>query len=375
MAISVIDWRTLPFSEENLRHYLAALYGSEVQEVAVYRFEADEDKEESLKEFGYGNPLLVEFTRDGQEERLVFHTMSEDAFGHERPSDRARNLLLDHATFNKLPRHAPSVDVGAFTAEGTLLSLGQAQEFFHISRYVPGRPYAQDLKRIATTDDLQEKDEGRLLALADYLAQIHALKKPDAVRYHRCIRDLLGHGEGIMGMLDSYPADYAPAPPTRLEAIEKKCITWRWRIKKKHYRLSQVHGDFHPWNVLFEEDDQFMLLDRSRGAWGEPADDVSAMTINFILFSVQQHGTMSGAFGWLFDLFWERYLEKSGDEEMMAVIAPFYAWRALVLAHPLWYPDLSRTVRAALLRFVENVLDSEKFDPHQVSDYLAGEKV
>jgi hypothetical protein len=296
--------------------------------------------------------------------------MSPDGFGHERPSDRARNLLLDRATFNELPHHARSLDVGAFTEEGELLSLGRAEEFFHLTGYVPGRPYALDLQRIAQSTRLSNGDEQRASALADYLAGIHAAKKPRPVLYRRRIRDLLGNGEGIMGMMDGYPPDFAPAPPARLEKIEKRCVAWRWRIKGASHRLSQVHGDFHPWNVLFQNGDSFALLDRSRGEWGEPADDVSAMSINYILFSLRQHGALNGPFRQLYDLFWERYLERTGDEEALTVIQPFYAWRALVVAHPVWYPNLDRSVREALFRFIEHVLNTDQFDPQRVNDYL-----
>ena len=33
-------------------------------------------------------------------------------------------------------------------------------------------------------------------------------------------------------------------------------------------------------DVMFREGTDFTVLDRSRGEWGEAADDVSAMTIN-----------------------------------------------------------------------------------------------
>jgi len=138
-----------------------------------------------------------------------------------------------------------------------------------------------------------------------------------------------------MGLLDSYPSDFDIATAEQLEAIEKRCIYWRWRIQDAVHRLSQVHGDFHPWNVLiFGEGTDFALLDRSRGAWGEPADDVSSMSINFVFFALQNSGTVSGPFHTLYARFWDRCLDRTHDDELLTVIQPFYAWRGLVLANP-----------------------------------------
>ncbi|NIQ82065.1 MAG: hypothetical protein GTN93_29110, partial [Anaerolineae bacterium] len=58
-------------------------------------------------------------------------------------------------------------------------------------------------------------DESRVIALADYLADIHADKNPDPALYRRRIRDVMGHGEGIVGIIDSYPPEFALAPPER----------------------------------------------------------------------------------------------------------------------------------------------------------------
>lgn len=363
-----MNWEQTPFDRAALKEYLVNLYGEDVQVINV--FELTHGEEEQLKEFGYGVPLLIEFTHQGEAVRAVLHTLASNEFGHERASDRACNILLDHATFNQLPRHVRSLDVGTFTRRGKLLSLGEWEEFFHLTHYAPGQPYADDLKRIARMGAVEPVDRVRVRLLADYLAQIHAVKRDDPARYRRRVRDLLGHGEGIMGMTDSYPPDCGPAPPARLEEIEKQCVGWRWRIKGATHRLSQVHGDFHPWNVLFQDGGELALLDRSRGAWGEPGDDLSAMTINYILFSLRQHGTFREPFTSLFRLLWERYLNATEDEEMLSVIQPFYAWRALVVAHPRWYPSLSDSVRETLLRFLENVLSTDRFDPFEVERYL-----
>ncbi len=359
----------LPFDQSDLQDYLSTLYEADIQIRDVHPLKDDTDTE-SIKAFGYGSPLLISFAENGGDvQQVVLHTMSQDRFGHNRHSDRARNLLLDYATFNKLPQHVPAIDVGAFAHNGDLVSLGDTGEFFLIAPFVEGSLYADDLKRIAQTEALGADDESRAIALATYLADIHAIKEDDPVRYKRCIRDLLGHGEGIMGMTDAYPADFALAPPARLEHIEHRCLSWRWRIHENHHRLSQSHGDFHPWNVLFEGDG-FTVLDRSRGAWGEPADDLSAMTVNYILFSLRQYGQLQGEWEQLFRLFWEIYLDATSDEQVHDVIAPFYAWRTLVVAHPVWYPNLADSVREALFRFIENVLEAERFDPARVNEYL-----
>jgi hypothetical protein len=363
-----MDWDALPFDEGALKRYLASLFEGDVALGEIRELHGD--GEEALKEYGYGTPLLIEFQHDGQEEKVVLHTVSRDGFGHERPSDRASNLLLDHATFNRLPRHVVSLDVGAFESDRDLISLGDAGEFFFLTRYAPGRLYVRDLERIADQDKLVPRDRARCILLADYLARIHAVKHDDPLLYRRRIRDLVGHGEGIMGMLDGYPADFPAASPERLAEIERRCVTWRWRVKDAAGRLSQVHGDFHPWNVLFQDEIEFMLLDRSRGAWGEPADDVSSMSINYILFAMRQWGGVQGPFRELYDLFWARYLASSGDEGMLRVVQPFFAWRGLVLAHPVWYPSLSPEVREGLFRFVENVLDVDRFDPQAVDEYV-----
>ena len=98
-----------------------------------------------------------------------------------------------------------------------------------------------------------------------------------------------------------------------LKEIEQQCVDWRWRLKDRVHRLRQVHGDFHPWNILFREGTDFVLLDRSRGEWGEPADDVTCLTMNYLFFSLQRSGRLDGNFESLFRRFWDRYLAKSGD--------------------------------------------------------------
>jgi len=359
------------FSEKTLQEYLSSLYGCTVDICGFWRLGSEKTGGKDLKGFGYGVPYVIEFKVKGEVKRVVLETMRPGGFGHDFPFDRAQILLWQHSAFNKLPRHVRSVDVGAFTVDGkSLKSLGDCGEFFILTEYVEGKLYHLDLDRIKSTGQMSELDEKRCLALSDYLVKIHGLKREAPWLYVRRARELVGHGECIMGLLDSYPPGLDFAKEQDLISIEKDCVVWRWRLKRKAHRLSQVHGDFHPWNIMFHQGDEFTVLDRSRGEWGEPADDVTAMTINYIFYSLQKYGELAGVFERLYSLFWENYLQKTGDWEILEVVQPFYAWRGLVVASPIWYPNLSHDVRIKLLNFVKNVLRHEKFDLDTVNAYI-----
>jgi len=365
--------RNIELSEKALREYLSSLYGRDVEILGVWKLgEAKAEGVVELKGFGYGVPYVIEFSVKGEVKRVVLETLRPDGFGHDFPSDRAQVLLWQHDAFNKLKGHVRSVDVGAFTVDGKRLkSLGDVGEFFILTEFVDGIPYHCDLDRIKSTGSLTDLDEERCIALSDYLVEIHSVKKKDAPQlYIRRLRDLLGHGEGIFGLTDSYPSGLDYVNEKFFVELEKMCVEWRWRLKRKTHRLSQVHGDFHPWNVLFREGLDFTVLDRSRGEWGEPADDVSAMTINYLFYSLQTYGRMEGPFDRLFLLFWRNYMDKTGDEEILSVIQPFYAWRSLVLASPLWYPKLQTDVRRKILQFAQKMLKTKTFDYENVDSYL-----
>lgn len=357
------------YSPSQVEAYLRSFFGPSVR-VLKQSILAKPGKGEE-KGYGYGTPLLIEYEDKGGPQKAVLHTVKPGPFGHEHMSDRAQSLLWEHAAFNTLPKHVPSLDVGAFRAGGTTVSLGNVEEFFTLTKYGPGQPYAEDLERIRDTDVLSDNDIARADALCDYLSEIHAVRSVESGLYVRRIRELVGHSECIMGLIDNYPPESGPVLGPRLAAIEKQCVEWRWRLKQRVHRLRQVHGDFHPWNILFDVND-FCLLDRSRGEWGDPADDVACLTMNYLFFSLQRSRRVEGHFERLFQRFWKRYLQATGDKEMLEVVAPFFVFRGLVMAHPVWYPNVGEEVRAMLFDFMESVLAEKSFDPEKVNVYCKG---
>ncbi len=321
------------------------------------------------KQYGYGAPVRLTCRVGRTVRQVVLETMSPGPFGHEHMADRAQAILWDYDSYGRLPRHVKAVDVGAFTKKGELMSVAPAKEFFVLTEWSEGASYHKDLERLADAAKPTALDRKRVQALATYLATIHRVKRRDPQLYRRRLRELLGHGECIMGLTDSYPDKYAFITEDLLRMIETASNEWRWRLRGKGARQSKVNGDFHPWNVLFRSGTDFSVLDRSRGEWGEPADDVTAMSINYLFFSLCRHGRLKGALEILFRLFWDTYLARSRDKGVLETAAPFFAFRGLVIASPLWYPNLTIEVRRNIFRFMENVLDVTQFDPSDVNNY------
>ena len=353
---------------QQIEQYLCSLLKQPVKVHALTQL-GSEPAASGIKSYGYGTPLRIDYeTASGEHHRAVLHTVGAGSFGHEHMPDRARLLLEQHRAFNRLPRHIQALDIGGFARAGDLVSLGGIQEFWLLTEYAEGVCYARDLERIQADGLAREIDFARTDALCDYLTEIHRQPVNQPGLYARRIRELVGNSECIMGLADSYP-DHPFITRKVLEEIEHRAIAWRWRLKDRVHRLRQVHGDFHPWNILFQDGVAFSVLDRSRGEYGDPADDVTCLAANYLFFSLQRSGKLEGAFQDLFLRFWGRYIEKTGDRELAEVAAPFFAFRALVMASPVWYPNLSETIRRQLLAFIFAVLDTPVFDPREVNRY------
>jgi hypothetical protein len=354
--------------KQALEYYLQTRFGQNTR-LLSYEVIGKASSKGTQKQYGYGTPVKVTFRIGRQVKSAVLETMKPGSFGHEHMADRAQAMLWDYDSYGRLPRHVKALDVGAFDSTQALFSVAEAREFFVLNEWTDGVSYHTDLERLMKGGRLRTRDRQRTLTLARYLAQVHVKKRRDSDLYKRRLRELIGHGECIMGLTDSYPERCGFITGDLLRTVEEACNRWRWRLHDKANRLCQVHGDFHPYNVLFRTGTDFAVLDRSRGEWGEPADDLTAMTINYLLNSLISWGKLQGPFEVLFRSFWETYVEASGDKEVTETAAPFFAFRGLVVASPIWYPNLSMDIRRSLFRFIENVLHSPRFEPDRVNEY------
>jgi len=315
-----------------------------------------------------GSGFLIEMQTPEGEKSYVVKTLLAEGFGHDYPSDRAAVFLLDFDEYRNLPRHVKAVDVLAEMEDGSVKAVGGGVEYYLLMEKVEGRDYFYDLNSFASQERLGNQDVEKIQAMASYLAEIHGAKKDSKTLYWRKLRDTVGHGECLMGVFDIYPDETVPYEV--MTNIIKKSVDWIYKLKPRHKRLSQIHGDFHPGNIWFQNANHFVLLDRSRGPWGEPADDVTALAINYIFFSLKHHGEVRGAYREGLELFFREYVTASGDKEITDVVAPFFAFRAAVVANPVFYPELSSDARQKIFRFAESVLSRDTFSVDRVNEYL-----
>lgn len=357
----------IDFSHENIERFLRQVFGDTVRLERVGRIGSLD--EQGMKDFGYGKPLLVTFERGGRTEQAVISTMKGDTYGHQNWWDRARILMCQYDTGSRMERHVRPLALGYVDKSGRAHAVNEPQEFFVVSEKLEGHDYFLDLERIRG-GDVRPDDEKLVRGFASWLARVHSNKLDEPDRYIRRIRNTVGDCECIFGIIDGYPDSYDEFPPERFEALEKRLIDWRWKLKSYTHRLSAVHGDFHPWNVLVREGADFSVLDRSRGEWGEPGDDVSTMALNLMLFGIYDAPRLTGPFERLYMAFWEQYLADTNDTEMLEVLGPFFVFRGLVIASPQWYPNHPLPVRRGLFRFLENVLEDQTFDWKNINKYM-----
>ncbi|MEW6417406.1 MAG: phosphotransferase [Nitrospirota bacterium] len=357
--------------QEALETYLREVFGPSVKLIEFARLGAGV----------HGTGFLIDIETEDGRRSYVLKDLSPEGLGHDNPSDRASVFLWALDNYKILPRHIKALDVVALHEDGSLHSIGGGKEYFLLMEKADGENYFNDLTEFSKKDYLDDGDIKKIKTMTSYLAEIHSVKKDSKTLYWRKLRDTIGHGECLMGVFDTYPD--GTLSYDEMADIVKKSVDWIARLKPKYKRLSQIHGDFHPGNIWFNPftpplekggkggfETDFILLDRSRGPWGDPADDITALTINYIFFSIKQYGSVKGPYLDGLRLFFEIYVTLTGDPEIYEVVAPFFAFRGAVVANPVFYPELTTEQRGIIFKFVNNVLDDDRFELKRINDYL-----
>lgn len=369
-------------NKKNIERYIKGLLGSNLVGIKIKK----------LGEGVQGAGFLIDMQTKKGPRSYVIKGLFPEGLEHDYPSDRAGVFLLDLDEFKNIPKHVKAVDVLAEMEDGSIKSIGGGREYYLLMERAEGRHYFNDLTAFSKKERLNDADIIKIKTMTSYLTELHSMKKDSRHLYWRKIRDTIGHGECLMGVFDTYPD--GTISYEEIADIEKKCVDWRARLKPGFKRLCRVHGDFHPGNIWFKENSgqqsavignppippldkggqggviDFILLDRSRGPWGDAADDITALTINYIFFSLTYYGQVQGTYFEALKLFYNEYIQKTGDEELLGVVAPFYAFRGSVVANPVFYPDVSPENRKKIFNFIHGVLDDESFKIEKVNEYI-----
>jgi hypothetical protein len=306
---------------------------------------------------------------------IILRTERPIGFSHEYAADRAKVFLLQHNLSKQIPKHIPSFDVVGYSSRGEIVSIGDCKDFFQLVGKVAGIEYMKDLDQIKTRGFLTPADRKKAQLLSDYLVALHRKKfkgPPELARsiHRRHTRDAIGHGEMLMGVIDTYPNKVSWLPKNRLVDLVGLAVEFRERIKDRHNRLRRMHGDFHPGNIIFSGPADFKVLDASRELWGEPADDLTTLAINYIWFAIRQRGDFSGPFAELFHIFFDNYIKKTRDKGVLEIVGLFFAFRGVVVIHPTFYPKQEHAVRVKILNFIRSVLKEKTFNPQKINNYI-----
>jgi hypothetical protein len=237
-----------------------------------------------------------------------------------------------------------------------------------------GQGYSADFQRIKESGKITSLDLKKAKLLGAYLAKLHkktfnGSKEASLSIRRRHSRDAIGHGEMMMGVIDTYPEGFKFISKAALTELICDAVRFREAVKDVSYTPCRIHGDFHPGNIIFNGN-KIMLLDSSRELWGDPADDVVSLALNYIWFAVMQSGTFSGPFAQLFKVFWKSYFAGTMHKHILRTFGVHMAFRSVVVAHPFFYGAQTDDTRKKMMKLARNTLSAGKFEPSRIKDNL-----
>lgn len=176
-------------------------------------------------------------------------------------------------------------------------------------------------------------------------------------QYRFSLLQMLTAREGVLTSLDRLFVESTIVDLQNLQAMERRFLAWRWKLRGRSERLRQVYGRLQFDQIIVLPQGEITLIDPGLEP-GDPALDVSIVTVALIELGAQEPLCWMDGYRLLLEAFWSTYLAASGDHELLDVTPPFLAWRALQCC-------LGATpgVQRRLLAFAEEVLEQSSFNP------------
>ena len=293
--------------------------------------------------------------------RVVIRKMNAGPFGMEELEDRARHVLFCGRTYDSMPQHPSIIDFGFVDQDGGMTSISGVQDFFILEEFIEGSIYGEDFSKLQGSRKVTESMLNSVDVLADYLAKLHSEPvESDVFRYRRALRDVVGSGEGVIGLIDGYPESFHTMFGEVLNELEVTCLKSMQRLRNRPHRLRRVHGDFHPWNIIFDQSNTLWTIDKSRADLNDPAIDVGSMLMNYLMLGLLQEN-YKVAFQ-LARRFLGTYLELTHDLEILQTLPLYTGMRAAAVASPIFYPDISKKNRLEAFKVGNLIANLESLD-------------
>jgi len=105
-------------------------------------------------------------------------------------------------------------------------------------------------------------------------------------------------------------------------------------------------------------------------SFGEAADDVTSLSVNYLLYSIQKYGKLAREFKTLFDSFMRNYLQETQDHELLEVIQPFLCFQRACCGKPHLVSEHRSAGATRAVQLRANVLEVETFDYRNVNALL-----
>lgn len=353
--------------EDDHEAWSATISGLLGRQAVVLSAHADRD---GNKAHGMTHSVTLTIECDGQTRRAFLKTPQEDLYGETLHADMSREVEWRIEGYPRLPGHVRCIASGRTTAGG-LVPVPLGGRPWTLEWEVPGTRYADRLAELDRIGVRTACAEARQLCTAMVAMHQPMTNYGDAMAwYRRSLRDALINP--IHRLLDAADSFWTTRSTLR-DAVEHRCADWRVAMAGLHHRLRQVHLDFHPWNVFYDEETGEVRTIGARlpGA-GDPYDDFVAFAVNYLWFAHRGHGRVGGVYAAAFQSFRETYLELTEDRADPALLAPFLAKRLLVLLNPVYYPTTPAGTTAWLERLLWRCVTDGVDLLHGNVDELAG---
>lgn len=304
-----------------------------------------------LKTGGLTEAYLVHFrNREGKARHVYLKGISAGRFGEDKGTDAAADALWRLTNYSVWPGHSNASVAAIICSDGRIVSIA-APVAGAVSVELPlaGKRYADFLRNASYLRTREALRDARAVCRA--IAAGHRPAGANAkVAYRRALR---------LSLVDSFlrtteSASFWRMRKKELAGLERLVLDWRAKLAPLFRRAVSLHADPHPWNVLLDGT-RVSFLGRRFPCIGEPAADLAALSINFLLLAEAQP-EQADRYHELFRAFWRCYEQTTGDRQAARLSPPFFAIRAAVFLNDYFYASLPGRARMAMFRLLEEAL-------------------